>query len=138
MTEYPRRDVSRSSDGFTLRRNQLAWADGCLELTVDDVTSPFPKAVRGQVKVFPAGFNPRAFSLDDHERHVWWPIAPTARVEVQLSGARWSGRAYLDSNWGVEPLERGFSGWNWSRSSMPSSTVIHYITEDHQGGQRAL
>ena len=31
---------------------------------------------------------------------------------------RWRGDAYIDANWGSEPLETGFERWDWSRGML--------------------
>jgi carotenoid 1,2-hydratase len=68
-------------------------------------------------------------ALDDGGRHRWGPIAPCARVEVELEqpGLRWSGHAYLDSNEGDEPIDRPFAEWDWSRATLrDGSTAVIY------------
>jgi carotenoid 1,2-hydratase len=46
-------------------------------------------------------------------------------------GLRWEGQAYLDSNWGAEPLEDCFSHWNWSRAHLQNGDTA-VIYEPHQ------
>jgi carotenoid 1,2-hydratase len=85
--------------------------------------------VRGQVRVFPSALSRFSAPLDAAGRHRWGPIAPCARVEVDLPipGLRWSGAAYLDSNEGDEPVDRGFRTWDWSRAALrDGSTAVLY------------
>jgi hypothetical protein len=46
-------------------------------------------------------------------------------VEVSLTdpAARWSGHAYLDSNEGDEPVDRGFLEWDWSRAGLADGST---------------
>jgi len=77
---------------------------------------------------------------DDAGRHRWGPIAPCARIEVDLAkpGLRWQGNAYLDSNEGDEPVTVPFKTWDWSRARMAdgSTAVIYDVTQ--LGGARTL
>ena len=68
-------------------------------------------------------------ALDARGRHRWGPIAPCARIEVDLQAPalRWQGHAYFDSNEGDEPIERGFTRWDWLRTAAPDgSTAVIY------------
>ena len=71
---------------------------------------PLPRRVRGRVRVHPQGLCRFVAPLDAAGRHRWGPIAPCARIEVDLDrpGLRWRGHAYLDSNEGDEPVDRAF------------------------------
>jgi carotenoid 1,2-hydratase len=56
-------------------------------------------------------------------------LAPASRIEVDLSAPdlKWQGHAYLDSNEGDEPVDRGFHTWDWSRArARDGSTVVFY------------
>jgi carotenoid 1,2-hydratase len=66
-------------------------------------------------------------------------LAPASRIEVDLQepNLTWQGHAYLDSNEGDEPVDRGFHTWDWSRARMrDGSTLVFYDmqtpgTDDH-------
>ena len=47
----------------------------------------------------------RVFALDSANRHQWWPMAPRARIEVDIDSlsVHWRGGGYLDQNFGSEP-----------------------------------
>ncbi|MEO1482179.1 MAG: hydratase [Myxococcota bacterium] len=139
MNEHPRSTVARAEDRFAVGDSRLAWEGDTLAIQLNERTAPFPGWIRGSLRVRPEAFNRRAFALDLAGRHRWWPIAPFATVEATFEEPRlrFSGRAYLDSNWGKEPLEHGFAGWNWSRSDLKDRTVVHYITDELDGGRRA-
>jgi len=78
--------------------------------------------------------------LDPPGRHRWWPIAPCARIEVELErpALRWSGAGYLDTNSGDEPMERAFTTWDWSRASLRDGTAILYDVRRRGGDRMAL
>ncbi len=93
---------------------------------------PIPHRVRGQVRVHPQRLFNYSTSLQASGRHRWGPIAPRARIEVKLEqpSLSWQGQAYLDSNEGDEPIDRGFGHWDWSRGDLSDgSTVVVYDIE---------
>jgi len=84
--------------------------------------------VRGKIRVIPETANARAFNLDAEGRHRWHCIAPRARIEVTMEqpAIRWTGSAYLDSNFGRESLEEGFRVWHWSRAHRSRGAIVCY------------
>jgi carotenoid 1,2-hydratase len=101
---------------------------------------PLPARIRGRVRLYPAALPGRVFTLNSAGNHRWQPIAPCARVEVELShpALSWSGAAYFDSNAGDEPLEQGFTHWNWSRAGIHDDTAILYEAFRRNGDRLAL
>lgn len=142
MTERGARWVQRSADTFQVGPSRLHWDGRSLLIDIDEVGVPLPQRVRGTVRVTPAGATSRfVAALDADGRHRWGPIAPCARVEVDLDapGTRWSGHAYLDSNEGDEPIVRPFKHWDWSRSVMPDgSTAVIYDVRPKVGPDRVI
>jgi len=129
MTERGRRHNSRSAREFAIGPSRLRWDGQCLQIDIDEPGAPWPRAVRGRVRLWPQALQRYSTPLDAGARHRWGPIAPHARIEVDLPepGLRWQGHAYLDSNEGDEPVERAFERWDWSRAQLPDgSTVVHY------------
>lgn len=131
FTERSAGRIRRSPDEFRIGPSRVARDGDALLFEIDEMTVPLPTRLRGTVRVTaPATFE-RAYPLDAGGRHHWRPIAPCARIEVALSSpaARWSGPAYVDSNWGEDSLERCFVGWNWSRmdtgGESPGSAVLY-------------
>jgi carotenoid 1,2-hydratase len=62
-------------------------------------------------------------------------------VEVELlqPQARWSGHAYLDSNEGDEPVDRGFKEWDWSRAVLADgSAAVIYDLRVRDGADRVI
>ncbi|MFE8032375.1 carotenoid 1,2-hydratase [Thiohalocapsa marina] len=142
MTERRRPALAQSPSRLSIGPSAVHWnSDETLTVDIDEIGTPIPRRVRGQVHVTPLVFNERVFTLDAQGRHRWRPIAPSARVEVVLErpALRWTGHAYLDRNWGDEPLEDAFVYWDWSRASMGGEdSAILYNINRRQGGPLSL
>ena len=142
MTERGRRHNSRSAREFAIGPSRMHWDGQCLQIDIDERGAPLPRRVRGRVRLWPKALQRYSTPLDAAGRHRWGPIAPHARIEVDLPepGLRWQGHAYLDSNEGDEPVERAFELWDWSRAQLPDgSTVVHYDLQwPSQGAERQL
>jgi carotenoid 1,2-hydratase len=138
MTERGRRDLARTAERLAIGPSNLSWADGILTISIDETTVPFPKRIRGQVRVRPLVTTGHQYNLDPNGRHRWWPIAPFADVEVALDepGIAWSGKGYVDANLGDVPLEQDFSSWDWARGTVADETVIVYDVNCRNGKKR--
>ncbi len=129
MTERGRRFNQRSASDFSIGPSRLHWNGQCLQIDIDERAAPLPRRVRGRVRLWPNQLCRYSTALEPSGRHRWGPIAPDARIEVELGepGLRWSGHAYLDSNEGDEPVHPAFDRWDWSRARLPDgSTRVHY------------
>jgi carotenoid 1,2-hydratase len=128
MTERPRAQVRRQSDAFSLAASSVAWQGDDLIITVRETAAPIPSPVRGRIQVSPRFAPGAAIALDQSARHWWAPIAPVCDVAVDMTspGLSWRGPGYLDANWGVEPLETGFSRWDWTRAHQGTGCVVAY------------
>ncbi len=128
MTERGRRHVTRDADHFRVGPSSMAWDGDCLTIEIDEISAPIPYRVRGRVKLYPDMLATTAFALDPQATHRWHPIAPRARIEVEMGrpGVAWTGSAYLDSNFGDEPLETGFRSWHWSRAHLRNDVAVLY------------
>ena len=135
MTERRRSAVQRTSDTLTIGPSSLSWTGQELSISIAETTVPLPSALRGRVRVFPIAIADRTFGLDLDGQHRWQPIAPSARVEIDLEspGLRWSGTGYVDSNDGDVPLEASFASWNWSRASLGRDTAVLYDVARRRG-----
>lgn len=132
MTERDRSAVSRTAESFTVGPSRLQWQDGALVIDVNEITAPWPRRLRGSIRVQPRGATACRVALDSHGRHHWQPIAPCARIELDFAepALRWAGEGYLDSNTGSEPLEAAFSSWDWSRTRRADGTTqVFYDVE---------
>jgi carotenoid 1,2-hydratase len=142
MTERGRRHVRRSATAFQVGPSELHWDGRRLRIELDELGAPIPQRVRGRVTVTPEGPACRwATGLDAIGRHRWGPIAPCARVQVQLDApaASWQGHAYLDSNEGDEPIERPFRRWDWCRATLEDgSTAVIYDLQPREGEDRVI
>jgi carotenoid 1,2-hydratase len=133
MTERGRSRVRRDAHTLQIGPSALRWAGDDLLIEIDELGVPWPARLRGTVRL-------RALPRVDHvvtlaPGHTWAPIAPAARVEVDLAGRRWSGSGYLDSNRGDAPLARAFSRWDWSRATLAGGdSVVLYDLERVDAG----
>ncbi|MBK8323798.1 MAG: carotenoid 1,2-hydratase [Betaproteobacteria bacterium] len=140
LTERRREHVHRESDRLTLGPSRVEWNGGHFTFRIDEVTSPLPSRVRGVVRVYPSALASYRTALDREGRHHWGPIAPHARVEVEMErpGLRWSGDGYVDANAGSAPLEDAFSGWSWSRAGIRGGTSVLYDVMRRDGTPHTL
>jgi carotenoid 1,2-hydratase len=129
MTERGHRQLTRSAHELQIGPSRVRWDGAALCIDIDEVAVPLPRRVRGQVRVHPQGLCRFVTALDAAGRHRWGPIAPCARIEVELNqpALRWNGHAYVDSNEGDEPVDRAFRTWDWSRATLrDGSTAVVY------------
>jgi carotenoid 1,2-hydratase len=135
MTERGREDLHRAATSLAIGPSALWWEGDALAIRIDEVTAPVPSRIRGAVRVHPAAITSVVRTLDSDGHHHWWPMAPLARIEAAFEEPRlqWSGRGYLDSNFGDQPLEAGFSRWNWSRACLAERTAVLYDVTRRDG-----
>ncbi|UZK69532.1 hydratase [Sphingomonas sp. S1-29] len=128
MTERGAKHVARDRDHFAVGPSGIAWDGDCLTIEINEISAPIPYPVRGRVKLYPELIANTAFALDPAARHRWHPIAPRARIEVEMDrpGISWTGNGYFDSNFGDEPLETGFRDWHWSRAHLGRDVAVLY------------
>jgi carotenoid 1,2-hydratase len=135
MTERGRDAVHRDAQRLAIGPSALNWDRDVLTITIDEVTAPIPSKIRGVVRVFPRFLSVLDFRLDQNGDHLWRPIAPSARVEVELTrpAVKWSGNGYLDANCGAGPLEDNFVHWHWSRVTVGDGAAILYDVARREG-----
>jgi carotenoid 1,2-hydratase len=137
MTERGSSAVHRSPDYLAIGKSMLSWDGLGLTIRLDEIGMPLPipRRVRGTVRLYPESVSTRGLVLDAAGRHRWQPIAPCARVEVELGQPElsWSGPAYFDTNAGDRPLEDDFIRWDWSRAPIPGGTAVLYDLERRDG-----
>lgn len=128
MTERGRAASAPGPEIFQIGPSALTWDGDALTVNINEVTTPFPARIRGVVRVIPSALTGLELALDAGGHHLWRPIAPCARVEVELDrpALRWCGEGYLDSNHGDGPLEDAFACWDWSRASIKNGTSVLY------------
>ena len=140
MTERGRADVARSERMLRIGPSSLNWQGGTLKIDVDEIGAPLPKRNSGTIRVTPCGLAGRSFALDAAGNHIWQPIAPRTQIDVALDhpDLHWRGTGYLDSNFGAEPLEDGFSRWSWSRAHLAEDSVVLYDAKRRDGTDAAM
>ncbi len=140
MTERGQSALSRGANEFSVGPSTLMWNGRWLELNFDERGCPWPERIRGRLRLHPSAFTSFNAVLDEAGLHRWGPLAPCARVEVEVDGGpRWSGHGYLDSNAGDEPIHRPFERWDWSRSTLADGkTAVIYDVECKSGAQRLV
>ena len=128
MTERGRAQVTRGRDHLQIGPSAVHWDRDALTIDIAERGAPIPLPVRGRVRVYPELLGQDGFILDAGARHRWHAIAPRARIEVEMDAPdlRWSGNAYLDSNFGDEPLADGFRDWSWSRAHLRRDVAVLY------------
>ena len=128
MTERRRSAVTRSRDTLAIGQTTASWERGALVLDVQERGAPIPRRIQGRITVHPEAINPLPFVLEERGRHWWRPLAPRARVTVEMDAPalRWQGSGYLDQNAGAEPIEQAFSQWTWSRAATRDGATILY------------
>lgn len=128
MTERGRDSLERDAASFAVGPSHLQWDGDSLVIRVDEIGTPLPLKLRGEIRVTPHSLPDFALDLDGAGRHRWRPIAPSADVEVAMErpSLRWRGTGYVDSNAGTDPLEQGFIAWDWSRAHDGKATAILY------------
>jgi carotenoid 1,2-hydratase len=131
MTERRRAAVARDADMLRIGPSAMAWDGSRLTVEVDERGAPLPRRLRGKVVLEPEAWNAREFALSARNAHVWRPIAPFARVQVDFREPElsWSGGAYLDFNSGDAPLQSEFRRWTWSRARLGDGAAIFYEAE---------
>ena len=140
MTERGRSRVVRDARSLAIGSSALHETGGALTIQLDELAVPWCRRIRGTLSLTPRHWCERRFELDGAGLHYWSPIASSARIEVRLERPAlvWQGEAYLDSNWGAEPLENRFREWTWSRAHLPDRTVVLYDREEWSGASRTL
>ncbi len=140
MTERGRAGLRQSRAELGIGPSTIAWRGDALCFDLDEVSVPWPRRLRGRVRVAPQTVVARSYPLDAAGRHHWCPIAPAARVEVALSrpGLNWRGHAYVDSNFGSEPLADPIRRWHWSRTAISGGTAVMYDVEARDGCRHVL
>ena len=141
MTERGAGSLQREPASLRIGPSRLAWDGDALAIDIDEWALPWPQRLRGCLHVQPLVRSSHVQPLDAAGRHRWCPIAPRARIEVDLPqpGLRWQGEAYVDSNFGDVPLEQDFARWDWSRAALPGGrAAVLYDVERRDGSRLAL
>lgn len=131
LTERGRNNLIRDKSHLQVGPSAIHWDGNQITVAIDEITVPLPRRLRGEVRLELPGISQEDYVIDHSGRHRWWPVSPACRVSVDLQAPRlsWQGEAYFDSNRGSEPLEAGFSDWDWSRATLADGgSVVQYHT----------
>jgi carotenoid 1,2-hydratase len=126
-------------DALSIGPSSIRWEHDRLIIDIDErdirLGIPWRRRVKGRIVVHPEMLGGRSFKLDSSGRHHWQAIAPRARIEVNMDAPdiSWNGSAYLDNNWGSEPIEDGFQSWHWSRAHLGNEVVVIYEGKRRDG-----
>jgi carotenoid 1,2-hydratase len=141
MTERDANAVVRNREELVIGPSAVTWDGNAYTVHINETTVPFPTRIQGTVRLTPAALVDGDFDLDEAGDHRWRPLAPCARVEVNLGrpGLKWSGSGYLDMNSGDAPLERDFLDWSWSRATLKrGDTAILYDVTRKSGSDLSV
>jgi carotenoid 1,2-hydratase len=128
MTERGRSQLQTSADSLAIGPSAMTWEGDALVIRLDEVAAPFPRRIRGIIRLFPEAVMSGCYTLNPEGNHLWRPIAPVSRIEVDLTepALRWSGIAYCDHNRGGAPIAQGFRSWTWSRAPLRDGAAVFY------------
>jgi carotenoid 1,2-hydratase len=140
MTERGEQALGQSPDCLIIGPSRMEWDGSCLTFELDERGALFGERVMGRVRVWPEALVMRPFPLDPQSLHRWEPIATRARVEVSFTAPElaWTGDAYVDSNFGAEPMEGRFRDWQWSRAHAGRDSLVFYEGRRRDGSAFAL
>jgi len=128
MTDRGRPAVAVSAHSYRIGPSALHWLGDRLVVEVDEVASlPLVGRMRGRIELVAQAVTETELWLTPDGAHRWQPIAPVARVSVDL-GARgvWQGHGYLDHNRGSRALEADFAFWTWGRFPHKGGATLFY------------
>ncbi len=136
--------AERSGGSLAIGASSMRWEGDRLVVDIDERTTPFTfrRPLRGRIVVHPEAASRLEMVIDEHGLHRWWPVAPLARIEVDLQEprVRFSGHGYHDANAGAVPLEATFEDWSWSRarSAAGDAALVTYDVACSSGATRSL
>jgi carotenoid 1,2-hydratase len=141
LNERGRHHVHRDASSLTLGASVITWTRDTLVFHLHERSTPFLTArplgdtpIVGKVTLHPRVRIDEPYALDGMGAHLWWSVAPLARVDVELDEPRlrWTGHGYHDANAGDGPLEDTFTRWDWARATVGDDAVIVYdpLTRD--------
>lgn len=141
MTERSRRRVRVAPHRLDIGQSAISWRGGELTIEIAETAAPLPRPIKGIVKIRTGALTDATYALDSQGRHHWRPIAPRAAFDVALSkpSVSWKGNGYVDSNFGVCPLEDDFQSWNWMRlHSERGGSQVFYDVMPREGPPRRI
>jgi carotenoid 1,2-hydratase len=140
MTERCRKALKPDAEGLSIGPSAIHWDGSRLRVEIDEKAPITMAPLRGTVTLEPEILADFVTDFGTNGRHRWSPIAPRAHVEVRLDhpNLTWNGAGYFDMNRGSEPIEDGFSYWNWSRACLPRRAAILYDVTRQNAGNSSM
>jgi carotenoid 1,2-hydratase len=143
LDERAIRPDDRGPTLLTIGHSTMRWDGDRLVIDLDERTTPAPiynpfrRPVRGRVVVHPEAMPGLELAIDAQGAHRWWPVAPLARIEVDLRepAVKFSGHGYHDANTGDAPLESSFDTWGWSRARADDVACLTYDVRCASGAE---
>lgn len=113
----------------------MRFERGALSLSIDETCVPLPFRLRGAIRLHADFLAARNHPIDPDGRHLWRPVMPAARIDVEMQDPKlsWRGHGYFDHNRGPAPLEDDFAFWTWARLPLREGTAILYDTVPRTG-----
>ncbi|SPJ23033.1 Acyclic carotenoid 1,2-hydratase [Palleronia abyssalis] len=138
MTDRGRGTLKQTKDTLTIGPSSMHWDGNRLLIEVNEVSSPpFVSRIQGTIIVTPGGITDREFLLTDDGAHVWRPLSPASRIEVDLGPrGKWSGTGYFDSNFGTRAMEADCAYWTWGRFPIEGGTRCFYEAVRRDGTEQ--
>lgn len=124
LTERRIDPAHRCADGIALGESSMRWQGDALVIDVDERRAPIGRRLRGRIRLTPEDVTDSCVALDP--AHSWWPVAPRARIEVDLDGVSFRGHGYHDANAGDAALPSAFARWSWSRARMRRGAFLAF------------
>jgi carotenoid 1,2-hydratase len=117
--------VKRSAFALTIGKSMMIAAADRLIVPLDEQAATGKGRLRGEVEVELGTLSSRAFDLTDEKKHSWAPIRQGARCQVRLKEPALSfvGSAFVDTNYGTEPLETSIVRWTRSEAYADAGTA---------------
>lgn len=133
MTERGSGSLAAGEKSFRVGPSSLSWSGNTLLVDFDEAGPPFPpvqwlpRRLKGRVALKCDTVTQGVFDLTQDGSHRWWPISPTARIEVSIEKGglpSWEGDGYIDTNWGMSPVENTFHSWEWARGRCADGSAV--------------
>jgi carotenoid 1,2-hydratase len=135
MTERDGKALSRSDTHLQVGNSVMSFDGDTLALSIDETCVPLPFRLRGRIRLGTDALGTQSHRIDPDGRHLWRPVMPSARIDVDMSDPQlsWTGHGYFDHNRGAAPLESDFAHWTWSRFPLSEGSAILYDTVPRAG-----
>jgi carotenoid 1,2-hydratase len=140
MTERGTRTLTRTPHLLKVGPSSMTWDEAGLTVDIAEHCAPLPFPLRGRVTIMPDALYNSPVALDAAAKHHWQAVAPRGRISVAFQNPKlnWFGSAYVDMNWGEEPLEQAFAHWTWLRANTAEAIEVIYDVERTDGSRFAF